>query len=103
MQVADRAAAQDLAEGSGEVDPLDAFMAENDRALGPEDEIDPLDAFMANEVAPAVRQEPAETTSPAAVDAKAEVKVEDNEDIKPGVLAPQVRSSLVRLLSGILS
>ena len=84
--MADRAnAAQDLAEGSGEVDPLDAFMNENDKALDAaresEEEIDPLDAFMAQEIAPIVRQ-----TLPTAQS----VKVEATEDIKP---IPQVSLS----------
>jgi hypothetical protein len=58
MQVQDRAAAaQDFAEGSGEVDPLDAFMAQNDAAIaGDDEEIDPLDAFMAD-LAPTVRRD----------------------------------------------
>lgn len=76
-------AAQDLAEGSGEVDPLDAFMAENDRALEPAagedgEEIDPLDAFMAAEVAPAVRQDMQTAQS---------IKVEAAQDVKPDVKA----------------
>lgn len=68
LQATDRgAAAQDFAEGSGEVDPLDAFMAENDKQIdvgaegGGEEEIDPLDAFMAG-IAPTVRQDMAATT-----------------------------------------
>lgn len=62
----------DMEEGGDEIDPLDAFMAENDgaaaaaigaaeQAAAPDDEeddVDPLDAFMAAEVMPAVKQEP---------------------------------------------
>ena len=63
LQATDRgAAAQDFAEGSGEIDPLDAFMAENEQQIGgaEEEEIDPLDAFMAD-LAPTVRQDMAQT------------------------------------------
>lgn len=82
MQVADRAtAAQDTAEGSGEVDPLDAFMDDNERALadgGANDgeEVDPLDAFMAAEIAPAVRQ---------GLQTAQSGKIDDAEDVKPNV------------------
>lgn len=89
MQVTDRAAAaQDFAEGSGEVDPLDAFMEHNDQALAAGEEVDPLDAFMANEIAPAVRRD-------ATADAAAEVKVKDSEDVKPAV-----QVNLLPMLSG---
>ena len=64
LQATDRgAAAQDFAEGSGEIDPLDAFMAENEQQIGggeEEEEVDPLDAFMAD-LAPTVRQDMAAT------------------------------------------
>ena len=105
-QVSGRAAAaQDFTEGSGEVDPLDAFMAENDKTLdaaaGDHDEIDPLDAFMAAEIAPAVRRDMAATTTgtPQAVastaDAQALVKVEDGADVKPNANVLQVCISVL--------
>ena len=106
-QVSGRAAAaQDFTEGSGEVDPLDAFMAENDKtivdaAAGEDDEIDPLDAFMAAEIAPAVRRDMAATTTgtPQAVastaDAQALVKVEDGADVKPEANVLQVCISVL--------
>lgn len=62
--------AMDLEEGGDEIDPLDAFMADNDAKVAPikaeeqaavqeeEDEIDPLDAFMmGNNAAGAVQQQ----------------------------------------------
>lgn len=62
--------AMDLAEGGDEIDPLDAFMAENDAQVEPvkmeedaaapqeEEEIDPLDAFMmGNNAAGGVQQQ----------------------------------------------
>lgn len=94
-QVTNRAAqAQDFAEGSGEVDPLDAFMAQNDATIAEGEEIDPLDAFMANEIAPAVRARATEAAGEpsSAPDAKAEVKVEDIADVKPTGPTLQARS-----------
>ena len=82
MQAADRgAAAQDFVEGSGEVDPLDAFMAENEQKLGgghggEEEEIDPLDAFMAD-LAPTVRQDMAATAQDKATNGPVDIKTED--------------------------
>jgi hypothetical protein len=68
----------DMEEGGDEIDPLDAFMAENEGAAAAAisaaqqaaeatvqqdeaEEIDPLDVFMAAEVLPAVKQEPEAT------------------------------------------
>ncbi len=80
LQAADRgAAAQDFVEGSGEIDPLDAFMAENEQqveAAEAEEEVDPLDAFMA-ELAPTVRKDMAGTAQTAAANGPVAIKVED--------------------------
>lgn len=70
------------------MDPLDAFMAENDKQVGETaDEVDPLDAFMA-EIAPTLRRDMAATTAPETTNGPL-VKIEDGEDIKP---LPQVCS-----------
>ena len=71
-----------MEEGGDEIDPLDAFMAENDgaaaaaisaaqpaaaatqQAADDDEEADPLDAFMAAEVLPAVKQEPGAAVAP---------------------------------------
>ncbi len=86
MQVQDRAAAaQDFAEGSGEVDPLDAYMAENNATIAEDEEVDPLDAFMAD-LAPKVRQDMAAAppAQPAAAPTSAQGRVvEDASDVKP--------------------
>ena len=66
----------DMEEGGDEIDPLDAFMAENDGAAAAaigaaqqaapdeEEDVDPLDAFMAAEVLPSVKQEPGVPAAP---------------------------------------
>ena len=80
LQATDRgAAAQDFVEGSGEIDPLDAFMAENEQQIAggeEEEEIDPLDAFMA-ELAPTVRQDMAGTQNKPA-NGPVAIKTEDD-------------------------
>ena len=71
MADADADGQADMEEGGDEIDPLDAFMAENDGAAAAaisaaqpaaqdddDDDVDPLDAFMAAEVLPAVKREP---------------------------------------------
>jgi len=87
-----------MEEGGDEIDPLDAFMAENDGvaaaamgaaqqpAAAPDDEdddVDPLDAFMAAEVLPAVKQESG--TVPAAAPAS---KKEQHSAAVPKAEAP---------------
>lgn len=105
-QVQDRsAAAQDFAEGSGEVDPLDAYMAENDAAIeAAGEEVDPLDAFMAD-LAPTVRRDmtatPAPgTPAPLATAGTQKSEAEDAADVKGGFQVRRVHgwhySSLLR-------
>ena len=83
LQATDRgAAAQDFAEGTGEVDPLDAFMAQNEKQMEEDaEEVDPLDAFMAG-IAPTVRQDMAATTVNETSNGPT-VKIEDGQDVKP--------------------
>ena len=93
----------------GEVDPLDAFMADNKAAVAaaaprpeqrpkleaksepkaePEEEEDPLEAFMRSQIEPAVAQQPALDQRPPDVDMK------PAPDLKPSVPLAVVKTGV---------
>ena len=105
----------DMEEGGDEIDPLDAFMAENDGAAAaaigaaqqaavPDDEdddVDPLDAFMAAEVLPAVKQEPGSVPAAAAPGVKKEQQAAAPKAEVPAALPVGVKLEAANGVAGV--